>query len=34
LLKRFPEENIKILEASIPAGEHVPLTHNVRVIKG
>jgi hypothetical protein len=34
LLKRFPEENIKILEASIPSGDHVPLPHNARVIKG
>jgi len=30
LLKRFPEENIKIVEAWIPAGERIPLTHNAR----
>jgi hypothetical protein len=30
LLKRFPEENVKILEAWIPAGKRVPLTNNAR----
>ncbi|MFL6514014.1 MAG: hypothetical protein ACJ8M1_03230 [Chthoniobacterales bacterium] len=34
LLEKFPDENVKVLEAWIPAGEHVPLPHNVRVIKG
>ena len=28
LLKTFPDENIKILEAWIPAGERISLPHN------
>jgi len=30
LLKRFPEENVKILEAWIPAGERIPIANNAR----
>jgi hypothetical protein len=32
LLKRFPKENIKIVEAWIPPGEQVPFTHNAREV--